>query len=1075
MICTLDIQPNKGEKEFFRALDLYLDNSHIVYKNREVYGREFDFCILIPEVGIAVVEVKGWSESMVKGVPGGDAITIRTDYGDELCNPRMQVRAYRFAVYNHIKNKLGKQPLVFHMVCYPFISMDFYRSRRMDLVMEETLTFLKEDLNDQEAFQSKLSKSIFFARNWGTDAFTPLLMKQVRSLFEPDVDMEEEEEPVQQMATPEKHDHLLPCYSALTFIAVNDTSWKAKLDDLVMRYVQGCRIYLMVTSQEMLNCAAGKISQVLINKGLCCDKRGNLQLGLLCEPLKPIGNHLTLFNWQVTLLGESESYQSIPSFVFYDGKGIDKAQMAWLETLDACQGFNLSQYLVEHVAPKKNVLVRAGAGTGKTYAMILRIAYLCNEESISPANLKDRIVMITFTNDAADNMKSRLKLCFQNYYMLTGLVDYMQMIAQVDRMQISTIHSYALRIIEKLGSGVGYGKELKITSGLYSRRRILERTLELYIEEQMHRNRDYLRQLAIPVYELREKLLDFVACLENKSIDVADMNPDQFGQVDTNQLLHELLVNVLTATEREFDKLLTEENRIFLGRLMAVLSNLVKEYPDRLSEDMSFGSRYLFIDEFQDTDDVQIEVLLKISEIVGYWMFVVGDIKQCIYRFRGAVEQAFEHLNIKENDSNWEPSFSLNKNYRTDKRLLEVYHSVFTLLGQPPSQLLTYKSDVDALVSDLVYNPFQPVEEFYRCIPLIKENERVPAVFDEIKRCKASIMGLLSQGEFLSKEDRTIAILVRENWQAEVIRTAGQKNGFPAIQTNTGGDLYQSVPALEMCVLLQAMLWNKPEMLAHLLSTNFFGVGLDRMELYKHRPQPGQRNAYRAKEMDYLTRLLNEALSAAKGSPMKWDDILKSLRMSPVLQVLRGLYDLLRPWNRIGEGEWLRAYYHMNVDLLFERIIQGCGLDNLTIHKLTNYITTNIVSRRAEECRWPEMGDADIRILCTTVHKSKGLEYGYVILPYTSFAINKPKRTGMDVMVNNNEQVGYSFKYADQGVLRNSFYNLAQEIEERMHEETRVLYVAMTRAIRSFAWMDLQTSNTVSWQFVLREGVQNAL
>jgi ATP-dependent exoDNAse (exonuclease V) beta subunit len=120
------------------------------------------------------------------------------------------------------------------------------------------------------------------------------------------------------------------------------------------------------------------------------------------------------------------------------------------------------------------------------------------------------------------------------------------------------------------------------------------------------------------------------------------------------------------------------------------------------------------------------------------------------------------------------------------------------------------------------------------------------------------------------------------------------------------------------------------------------------------------------------------------------------------------------------------------------------------------------------------MGDEDIRLLCSTVHKSKGLEYGYVILPYTSFSINIPKRSGMDIMINNNKQVGYSFNIANQGFLRNSNYDVAQNIEDRMREEARVLYVAMTRAMRSFSWLDLKTSNTVSWQLILRGGVNNA-
>ena len=63
--------------------------------------------------------------------------------------------------------------------------------------------------------------------------------------------------------------------------------------------------------------------------------------------------------------------------------------------------------------------------------------------------------------------------------------------------------------------------------------------------------------------------------------------------------------------------------------------------------------KYLFIDEFQDTDDVQIDSFLKLQEWVsGLNLFVVGDIKQSIYRFRGATDSAFER--VKKEDSDWD-------------------------------------------------------------------------------------------------------------------------------------------------------------------------------------------------------------------------------------------------------------------------------------------------------------------------------------------------------------------------------------------------------------------------------------
>ena len=87
--------------------------------------------------------------------------------------------------------------------------------------------------------------------------------------------------------------------------------------------------------------------------------------------------------------------------------------------------------------------------------------------------------------------------------------------------------------------------------------------------------------------------------------------------------------------------------------------------------------RYMFIDEFQDTDDVQIEIFQKLQALMNAdcKLFVVGDLKQSIYRFRGAKLNAFQKLQYGK-DIEWK-RFRLNRNYRTDGRLLELFDGLF--------------------------------------------------------------------------------------------------------------------------------------------------------------------------------------------------------------------------------------------------------------------------------------------------------------------------------------------------------------------------------------------------------------
>lgn len=80
-----------------------------------------------------------------------------------------------------------------------------------------------------------------------------------------------------------------------------------------------------------------------------------------------------------------------------------------LELIDKHSGFNSAQYLIEHAPPEKNIVIKAGAGTGKTYTMISRIGYICYTQNVPLSKMADRITMITFTNEAGAVFTRALK------------------------------------------------------------------------------------------------------------------------------------------------------------------------------------------------------------------------------------------------------------------------------------------------------------------------------------------------------------------------------------------------------------------------------------------------------------------------------------------------------------------------------------------------------------------------------------------------------------------------------------------------------------------------------------------
>lgn len=155
------------------------------------------------------------------------------------------------------------------------------------------------------------------------------------------------------------------------------------------------------------------------------------------------------------------------------------------------------------------------------------------------------------------------------------------------------------------------------------------------------------------------------------------------------------------------------------------------------------AQQFMFVDEFQDTDDSQIESLLRIAQLLDYNLFLVGDIKQCIYRFRGAKEKAFDQLGIDNAPEKW-LEFSLQRNYRTDKHLLDIFDRSFTAWGEMDEELLTYDAAKDKLIGTRDYNGYylSSKNRFYRRLPAANEEMRIPVLVEEIKNESSDVSSM---------------------------------------------------------------------------------------------------------------------------------------------------------------------------------------------------------------------------------------------------------------------------------------------------------------------------------------------
>ncbi|MEL6908017.1 MAG: UvrD-helicase domain-containing protein, partial [Planctomycetota bacterium] len=236
------------------------------------------------------------------------------------------------------------------------------------------------------------------------------------------------------------------------------------------------------------------------------------------------------------------------------------------------------------------VLVLAGAGTGKTRVITVRIAYL-----IANGVLPERVLAMTFTNKAAGEMRERL----------AGLVGKKKAAGVI----ASTFHSYCLRTLREFSDALGFPDGFTIADSSDQLSFLKLSLRELHIPE---------ARLKIPDVQSRISLaknrLETPAALLARAGDEKD---------ELSARVFDKYQNVLRRSRRlDFDDLLTETLR------------LLRENP-AIRAELQGRHRYLLVDEYQDTNGVQFEI---VKQLVGpdRNLCVVGDDDQSIYGWRGA-------------------------------------------------------------------------------------------------------------------------------------------------------------------------------------------------------------------------------------------------------------------------------------------------------------------------------------------------------------------------------------------------------------------------------------------------------
>ena len=1036
MATMKDKQPDtyEGEKKVWQCINDNLPEDIVCYYNREVKGREFDFCLLIKDVGFMIIEVKGWNKSHINKVVSPDEI-IMVD-GKTEDSPRKQARSYSFKLKNLMNEKYGINPLVMNMVCYPFISEAEYSELGLRVVSEPEYTLFSEDIESAYSFSRKILGIYQDSQQINFDKMIGDKYDIARHHFEPSY-----------VVTPPAQ-NVIP-YSCLSVFSEGITL--TNINDIISSYFKGMKQIVFTKGISDLEVIAKQLSEAFTRNHIMI-KEGNLAINSSDSKETIItvkNNRISVFNFEAIFI---EDDITISSFQTYNGK-LSNEQESELANIAAVTNFNIDQFHIEHAEIGCDIQVKAGAGTGKTYSMVSRIAFLCSHASNSGVfNPATEIAMLTFTDDAALNMKSRLKQLFVNYFILTNNTQYLEMVTNIEKMRISTIHSFAKEIISNTAITLGIGTDFTTIVGKYDKQKIFDRLFTAYLEEENKRNPIFFNGLPMGIEEFRKLMLDVANKLYEKGCDIKTLDISAWGDAPIEMpFLNKIIKQVVVETEKEYSKLLIDNNSVALSEYMIHLSKCIDN--DVFNTNL-YEFKYVFIDEFQDTDDAQIASFIAMQKKLGFNFFIVGDLKQSIYRFRGATMTAFEKMGCDNGD--W-LSFTLNINYRSDKRLLCRFGKAFLYMNS--INLLKYESDVDSLRGvkvNSIHDDLLIVPIPYHNSDKVNSTEYYDLFFKAIEEQRQRIASDM-QTKALSKNERTIAILTRSNYQINEILKEAKKREV-VIESDNNSDLYRLAPSTDLCRLTSALCnpYN-PTYLYDLIHSRNVNVIFDIRSILGKTAEEKT-----AIFIDCLDKFYNAVMGKT------WKQLIRDIQNEPVLKTLRLIYESTKPWKAFSPSdEYMQEYYRTNYELVFEELSKMNKKSYLTLDSINESLHINIMTGTEAKSRELDIDTDNVRVICLTVHKSKGLEYGTVIMPSTDEEIDKPHKNGLEVSYIDGK-IGYCL-FASGEQYYNSSYESKTEIKEMMMEESRILYVAMTRAIDNFIWFFNLDAKGKNWGEMLKE------
>lgn len=663
------------------------------------------------------------------------------------------------------------------------------------------------------------------------------------------------------------------------------------------------------------------------------------------------------------------------------------------------------------LALDRHVFVEASAGSGKTAVLVARYLHILDT---CPDCDPTHILAVTYTRKAAAEMTHRVRQALGAVTdpSLAQRIRIQQCLQQLPFATIATIHSFCKEMVSEYGHAQGLASHVEVPSDedrLWAWQRTVDRVLYQMLANKSEHLQQALRYDSMS--ELRAHLLALYKQDELARRFVGTRTVS--AGTPSARILQQLFQEIRQAFQHEKYAL----GWLDFPDMISELASLVRKEP-AVAAQIRGRYRFVMVDEFQDTDRVQWQLLQDLF-LPECNLFVVGDLKQSIYKFRGAEPKLF--ATVREwMMANGGITVSLTHNFRSQETVIHFCNRLFATLFDGAS-LVNY-ADAQGVKNS-------PGRAVYIGVSVdMKEADQEGPMAGETDLI---VSWILAMREKHGADWQSFAIVCRKTAGLQRIGAALSAAGIP-VQQQASATVYVSVYHQALYLVVRLLVYPY-DVVAW--------VGLAQS------PWIGMSDAG-------IVRLALVQTCASLFAENNEDSLKRYGLSEPDYQALIQMRQVFR------DIFWLRQQYPLGKSLVW--LCQHYGWtapkdlwDAATASDFDRFATqlgawddmphlddTDRLDRLAD---WLKTGSVPVKegvsdgVQMMTIHKSKGLEFPFVVIPECGRPFH-PSRSR-------------SLLIGEQGIVRrepgqeDTFKDqMAKEESDGVDEEKRVFYVACTRA-----------------------------